>query len=180
MSLSKNRLNIILFPLIMISLLSSVFTFTGLNHLQQGLLVSAQISNSNPIQIISASTHTDDLGNFHVIGEVNNTSTQSQTNIAITAILSDTTSNNTIVGNHSAFSSISTLRQGELSPFDIVIQDPQQILGKFNFIEFSATSQTATEEKPANLVINGTSSFLDNSGNPHITGNIINQGQTPE
>ncbi|WP_148687074.1 hypothetical protein [Candidatus Nitrosocosmicus hydrocola] len=159
--------------------MSSVFTFTGLNHLQQGPLVSAQTSNSNPIQIISASTHTDDLGNFHVIGEVNNTSTQSQTNIAITAILSDTTSN-FIVGNHSAFSSISTLRQGELSPFDIIIQDPQQILGKFNFIEFSAASQTATEEKPANLVINGTSSFLDNTGDPHIIGNIINKGPTPE
>lgn len=180
MSLSKNRLNLImLFPLIMISLFCSVFTFSGLNSLQIGTLVSAQIADSDPIQITSTSAYTDELGNFHIIGEVNNTSTQSQTDIVITAIPSDT-SNNTVVGNYTAFSSISTLRQGELSPFDIVIQNPQQILGKFDFMEFSTTSQPATEEKPANLVINGSSSFLDNAGNPHITGNIINQGQTPE
>ena len=50
----------------------------------------------------------DDLGNFHVIGEVNNTAFDPQTNIVITTILSNTT-NNSIVGNHSAFSSIGTL-----------------------------------------------------------------------
>ncbi|MDN5847546.1 MAG: hypothetical protein L0H53_14875 [Candidatus Nitrosocosmicus sp.] len=179
MSLSKNRVDLMVFSLILISLICSVFTFTELNLLQLGPLVSAQIANSDPIEIISTSTFTDDLGNFHFIGEVNNTSTQSQTDIVITGILSDTT-NNAVIGNHSVFTSINTLRTGELSPFDIVIQDPQQILGKFNFIEFSATSQHATEEKPASLVINGSSSFLDNAGNPHIIGNIINQGQTPE
>jgi hypothetical protein len=117
------------------------------------------------------------LGNFHVIGEVNNTAFDPQTNIVITTILSNTT-NNSIVGNHSAFSSIGTLRHGESSPFDTLIQDPQ-IVGKFNFIEFTTSSQPAIE-KPANLIINGSSVFFDNVGSPHITGNIINQGQLPE
>jgi len=139
--------------------------------------VFAQLSTDNIIQLTSTSTYTDDLGNFHVIGEVNNTSFDPQTNILITTILSDTT-NNIVVGNHSAFSSIGTLRSGELSPFDILVPDPQ-ILGKFNFIEFSTSSQPAIE-KPANLVLNGSSAFFDNVGNPHITGNIINQGQFPE
>ncbi len=179
MSLSKNRLRIVLLPLIMISLVCSVLTFPGLNPSQIGILVSAQIADYNLIQIMSTSTYIDEVGNFHIIGEVNNTSTQSQNNIAITALLSDTT-NNIVVGNHSAFTSIGTLRTGELSPFDIIIRDPQQILGKFNFMEFLTTSQPAMEEKPANLVLNESSSFLDNAGNPHITGSIINQGQTPE
>jgi hypothetical protein len=52
------------------------------------------------------------------------------------------------------------------------MQDPQ-IVGKFNLIEFSTSSQPAIE-KSANLVINGSSVFLDNVGNPHITSNIIN------
>ncbi len=117
----------------------------------------AQLTNNNIIQIVSTSTFTDDFGNFHVIGEVNNTSIGPQTNIIITALLSDT-NNNVLVENHSAFSSISTLRQTELSPFDIVIQDPQ-ILGKFNFMEFFTTSQPATE-KPANLILNGTSALF--------------------
>ena len=137
----------------------------------------AQNLDSNTIQILSTSTFIDDMGNFHVIGEVNNTAFDPQTNIVITTILSNTT-NNTIVGNHSAFSSIGTLRHGESSPFDILIQDPQ-ILGKFNFIEFATSSQPAIE-KPGNLIINGSSAFFDNVGNPHITGNIINQGQFPE
>ncbi len=47
-------------------------------------------------------------------------------------------------------------------------------------MEFSTTSQPASAEKPANLVLNGSSSFVDNIGNPHITGSIINQGQSPE
>ena len=138
----------------------------------------AQLTNDNIIQIVSTSTHLDDFGNFHIIGEVNNTSPDPQTNVLVTALMSDT-NNNVLVGNYSAFSSISTLRQGELSPFDIVIQDPQQILGKFNFMEFSTTSEPVIE-KPANLLLNGTSVFLDNIGNPHITGNIVNQGPSPE
>ncbi|WP_458745804.1 hypothetical protein [Candidatus Nitrosocosmicus sp. T] len=165
----------------LIALLSFIFTFTFTGS-DPSLAVNfgfAQLSTNNSIiQIISTSTFIDDFGNFHVIGEVNNTSSDPQTNILITTILSDTT-NNAIIGNHSAFSSIGTLRSGELSPFDILIPDPQ-IVGKFNFIEFSTSSQPATIEKPANLVLNGSSAFLDNIGNPHITGNIINQGPSPE
>jgi len=171
-----------LFPIIVLlaisltSMLSMTFTYPGID-LWNIESVFAQLPNNSLIQIISTSTFIDDLGNFHVIGEVNNTSFDPQTNILITTILSNTTSN-IIVGNHSAFSSIGILRPGELSPFDILIPDPQ-ILGKFNFIEFSTSSQPGIE-KPANLVLNGSSAFFDNVGNPHITGNIINQGQFPE
>ena len=167
----------------LIALLSFIFifTFTGSDPSLAVNFGFAQNLDSDIIQIVSTSTFIDDSGNFHVIGEVNNTSSDPQTNILITTILSDTTNNNNaiVVGNHSAFSSIGTLRSGELSSFDILIPDPQ-IVGKFNFIEFSTSSQPATIEKPANLVLNGTSAFFDNVGNPHITGNIINQGQSPE
>ncbi len=161
----------------LIASLSFIFTFAGSDPSLTANLGFAQNLDTNAIQILSTSTFIDDLGNFHVIGEVNNTAFDPQTNIVITTILSNTT-NNSIVGNHSAFSSIGTLRHGESSPFDILIQDPQ-IVGKFNFIEFATSSQPAIE-KPANLIINGSSVFFDNVGSPHITGNIINQGQLPE
>ena len=173
---SKKTTSIFLLTTLIASL-SFIFTFAGSDPSLAANLGFAQNLDSNAIQILSTSTFIDDLGNFHVIGEVNNTAFDPQTNIVITTILSNTT-NNTIVGNHSAFSSIGTLRHGESSPFDILIQDPQ-ILGKFNFIEFATSSQPAIE-KPANLIINGSSAFFDNVGNPHITGNIINQGQFPE
>ena len=161
----------------LIASLSIIFTFAVFDPSLKANLVFAQTLDSNAIQILSTSTFIDDLGNFHVMGEVNNTAFDPQTDIVITTILSNTTIN-TIIGNHSAFSSIGTLRHGESSPFDILVQDPQ-IVGKFNFIEFSTSSQPTTE-KPANLIINGSNVFLDNVGNPHITGNIINQGQFPE
>ena len=173
---SKKTTSIFLLTTLIASL-SFIFTFAGSDPSLGANLGFAQNLDSNTIQILSTSTFIDDMGNFHVIGEVNNTAFDPQTNIVITTILSNTT-NNTIVGNHSAFSSIGTLRHGESSPFDILIQDPQ-ILGKFNFIEFATSSQPAIE-KPANLIINGSSAFFDNVGNPHITGNIINQGQFPE
>ena len=161
----------------LIASLSIIFTFAGFDPSLKANLVFAQTLDSNAIQIIGTSSFIDDLGNFHVIGEVNNTAFDPQTDIVITTILSNTT-NKTIVGNHSAFTSIGTLRHGESSPFDILVQDPQ-IVGKFNFIEFF-TSSRPTTEKPANLIINGSNVFLDNVGNPHITGNIINQGPFPE
>jgi len=173
---SKKTTSIFLLTTLIASL-SFIFTFAGSDPSLGANLGFAQNLDSNTIQILSTSTFIDDMGNFHVIGEVNNTAFDPQTNIVITTILSNTT-NNTIVGNHSAFSSIGTLRHGESSPFDILIQDPQ-ILGKFNFIEFTTSSQPAIE-KPGNLIINGSSAFFDNVGNPHITGNIINQGQFPE
>ena len=168
---------IVILTISLTCVLSMTFTYPGIGLSNIEYAFAQLPTNDNIIQIIGTSTYTDDFGNFHVIGEVNNTSIDPQTNIVITTLLSDT-NNNVLVGNHSAFSSISTLRQTELSPFDIIIPDPQ-ILGKFNFMEFSTTSQPAIE-KPANLVLNGTSAFLDNIGNPHITGNIINQGQSPE
>ncbi len=173
---SKKTTSIFLLTTLVASL-SFIFTFAGADPSLGANLGFAQNLDSNTIPILSTSTFIDDMGNFHVIGEVNNTAFDPQTNIVITTILSNTT-NNTIVGNHSAFSSIGTLRHGESSPFDILIQDPQ-ILGKFNFIEFATSSQPAIE-KPGNLIINGSSAFFDNVGNPHITGNIINQGQFPE
>jgi len=157
---------------------SSIITYPGSNFLNMNPAFG-QLFGNNLIQITSTSSYTDEFGNFHIMGEVNNTSAQPQTNIVVTAILSDTTTDS-IVGNYSAFSSIETLRQGELSPFDIVIQNPQQIFGTFDFMEFNTTSLPASADKPANLVLNGSSSFVDNAGNPHIIGNIINQGQSPE
>ena len=72
MSVTRNGLKITLFSLIMISIVCSVFTFAELNPSTMDMLVSAQISESSPIQVMSTSTYTDDLGNFHIIGEVNN------------------------------------------------------------------------------------------------------------
>ena len=138
---------IVILSVFMLSLVSMTFSYYGGPDSLILEFTFAQLTNNNIIQIVSTSTYIDDFGSFHIIGEVNNTSPEPQTNILVTALLSDT-NNNLLVGNYSEFTSISALRQTELSPFDIVIQDPQQILGSFNFMEFAVTSQPAIENQP--------------------------------
>ncbi len=163
-------------PVILVSVAYLVFTFTGFGSPSTVDLGFAQIPNHGSIQITNTSTYVDESGNFHVVGEVNNTSHDPQTGVMVTAVLSDSTNN--VAGNLSAFSSLDVIRPGELSPFDIVSGD-LDMAGKLEFIEFSTTSQFGVE-KPANLVINGSKTFLDSTGNLHITGNIINRGLSPE
>ncbi len=173
---SKNNRTNMIIPVIMVSLAYLVFTFAGLYPSSTVDFGFAQTPNHDSIQITNTSTHVDESGNFHIVGEVNNTSLYPQSGVLITAVLSDSAKN--VVGNFSASSSLDVIRPGELSPFDIVADDPD-IVGKINLIEISTSSRFGVE-KPANLIINGTSTFLDDDGNPHITGNIVNQGHPPE
>ncbi|MDN5847573.1 MAG: hypothetical protein L0H53_15015, partial [Candidatus Nitrosocosmicus sp.] len=99
-------------PIALISLFNLIPAFTGIDSMDSEVAFAQ--NPTNIINIISTSTYIDDFGNFHIIGEVNNTSFDPQTNIIVTTILLN--SSNNIVGNHSAFSSIGTLRPGELSP----------------------------------------------------------------
>ena len=54
---------------------SSTITYPGVDLLNMDSAF-AQLSgdNNNIIQLTSTSSYTDDFGNFHIIGEVNNTS----------------------------------------------------------------------------------------------------------
>ncbi|MBA3978881.1 MAG: hypothetical protein H0X50_11970, partial [Nitrosopumilus sp.] len=157
---SKNSRTNVVLPLILVSLAYLVFTFTGFGSPSTVDFGFAQIPNHDSIRITNTSTYVDDSGNFHAVGEVNNTSDDPQSSVMITAVLSDSTNN--VTGNLSAISSLDVIRPGELSPFDIVADDPD-IAGKLEFIEFSTTSQPGVE-KPANLIINGSNAFLDNAG----------------
>jgi hypothetical protein len=152
---------------------STIFTDTDSYSLNKAF---AQLTPQTPIiQIQSTSSYLDDFGNLHIVGEVNNTSIAPQTNVVAGALFYNITTNE-LVGNYSAFTSLETLRPGELSPYHIVVDDPQ-VLG--NSIEFFTSSQDGPA-KPSNLVLNLTNTFVDEMGNPHIAGNIINQGFFPE
>ncbi|MBA3750610.1 MAG: hypothetical protein H0X03_06935, partial [Nitrosopumilus sp.] len=161
--------------LLLLSILLIFSLQSGYTNIGLPVLGSAYAQNLIPytIQIISSSSYIDSLGNYHIIGEVNNTSTIPQNNVQITSILYD--SFNNVIGNASTFSSLEVLRPGELSPFDIIIDNPEivNILGYFDFITTSQPSQ----EKPAYLFLNISNTYTDNFGNPHIAGDVINHGE---
>lgn len=139
--------------------------------------IAQPVPQSNTIEILSTSSYVDDIGNFHLVGEVNNTSFQPQTNVIVGALLYNLTTNE-LVGNYSAFTSLEVLRSGELSPFHIVVDDVQTI-GNFDFIDFFTNSQDG-QAKPSNLILNVTNRYVDEFGNPHIAGNVVNQNNFPE
>ena len=68
------------FSIIVILIVSivSLASMTVLYHVGSDSWITesafAQLTNNSIIQIVSTSTFTDDFGNFHVIGGVNNTS----------------------------------------------------------------------------------------------------------
>ena len=138
--------------------------------------IYAQIPNQNNIQIISTSSYKDNAGNFHIIGEANNTSASPQGLVKISSNLYD--SSNNLIGNASTYSSVETLRPGELSPFSISISKNEQT-NNISYYELSATSQPS-QGKPAFLSLSTNNIYLDNKKNPHITGKILNHGTSPQ
>jgi hypothetical protein len=176
----KNKLNLIQPSLLIFGILFIIFTaYSNFVPLDMGLpkLISIYSQNStlNSIQILSTSSHIDNAGNFHIIGEVNNTSENNQGLVNINSTLYD--SFNNVIGHSSTYSTIESLRPGELSPFEIVINNPQQA-NKINYYALFTSSQ-ASQEKPANLLLNLSNIYFDHMTNPHIAGNITNLGQSP-
>jgi hypothetical protein len=137
--------------------------------------ILAQSSNYDNIQVLSSSSYIDRLGNFHIIGEVNNTSNDPQNQVKINSALYDSFKNT--IGNASSKSYIETLRPGELSPFSITVNKPEQVKNTAHY-ELTVTSQTS-QEKPAYLSLNINNTYLDNNKNPHIAGKITNKGTLP-
>lgn len=170
-----------LFVLLPVLLLSGFYiinnTFTDSDFSLSNVAEAQIMPQLNPIEILSTSSYVDDLGSFHIVGEVNNTSLETLTDV-VTGILLYNLTTNKLVGNYSAFTSLEILRSGELSPFHIVVDDPQ-VLGNFDFIEFYTSSKEG-QEKPPNLVVNVTNRYVEEAGNPHIAGNVVNQGYFPE
>ena len=64
---------IVILTVSLVSLASMALIYHGGSDSWTTESAFAQLTNNNIIQIVSTSTYIDDFGNFHVIGEVNNT-----------------------------------------------------------------------------------------------------------
>jgi hypothetical protein len=85
----------------------------------------SQAASSSLISVLSSSSFTDDLGDYHVVGEVkNNSPTDSINYVKIVATFYDNTGK--VVGTDFTYSNIDVLRPAEKSSFEIILNDAAQ------------------------------------------------------
>ena len=130
-------------------------------------------STNNSISILSHSSYVNEIGSFHVIGEVRNNAATPMEFVEITSTFYDSAGK--VVGTGSAFTDIDILRPTETSPFDILLTDEQQSK-KIDNYKLSVSGDETSEAKPAKLKLNVGDSFTDSIDTYHIVGEVTNQG----
>jgi hypothetical protein len=132
----------------------------------------AQTTN-NGISILSHSSYLGDLGDFHVIGEVQNNAVNPMEFVEITATFYDAAGK--VVGTGSGYTDMEILRPAETSSFEILLTEEEQSK-KIDNYELSVSGDETFEPKPANLKLNVGDSFTDSIDTYHIVGEVTNQG----
>jgi hypothetical protein len=132
-----------------------------------------QRASAGGISILSSSSFTDDLGYYHVVGEVrNNSPTDSMNYVKIVSTFYDNTRR--VVGTDFTYTNVDVLRPAEKSSFEIILNDATQSQ-KVNSYKLSASADK-TEALPASLKLSVGDSHLDSIGDFHIVGEVTNQG----
>jgi hypothetical protein len=125
------------------------------------------------IAVLSSSSFRDDMGAYHIVGEVkNNSPTDSINYVKIVATLYDNAGK--VVGTDFTYSNIDVLRPAEKSSFEIILTDVAQSQ-KVNSYKLYA-SEDKTQALPASLKLTVGDSHLDDIGDVHIIGEVTNQG----
>jgi len=133
----------------------------------------SQAASSSGISILSSSSFTDDLGEYHVVGEVKNNSPRDSMNyVKIISTFYDNTGK--VVGTDFTYSNVDVLRPAEKSSFEIILNDAAQSQKVDNY-KLSASGDK-TEAPPAALKLSVGDSSLDDAGAYHIVGEVTNQG----
>jgi hypothetical protein len=134
---------------------------------------SQAASTGNRISILSSSSFIDDLGDYHIVGEVrNNSPTDSMNYVKIVSTFYDNTEK--VVGTDFTYTNVDVLRPAEKSSFEIILNDAAQSQ-KVDSYKLSASGDK-TEAPPAALKLSVGDSHLDDIGAYHIVGEVTNQG----
>jgi hypothetical protein len=129
--------------------------------------------NDNNITILSSSSFKDDLGYFHIVGEVKNASTDPINYVEIVSTLYDSAGK--VVSTEFTYTNVDTLMPGRKSSFDVVLNDERQSEKVSNYK--LSTSAESTELVPAYLKLSTGESSLDDIGYYHIVGEVTNSGK---
>ena len=114
----------------------------------------------------------DQSGFVHLFGQIRNISNETLKSVTAHANFYDNSGHN--IGNASGIISLRSLNIGEVSPFEIIFLDKNQINHFFNYT-LNFTSEIGGN-KPDNLVITSVKSRPDIFGYYYVSGRISNMG----
>jgi hypothetical protein len=124
----------------------------------------------DPVNVLSSSAYVDSIGDYRIVGEVQNVGSQALKYVKITA--SFYSANDTFVGSDYSYTELSVLNSGDKSPFNLYFSQTA-IVPQINhyslYISYSSASAL-----PAGLKILSNSSYVDNINYLHVIGQVQN------
>lgn len=136
------------------------------------LLLQYASGQSTSIVVLDKAAFVDDLGFFHVIGEIKNTGSSPVRFVNMQTAFYD--SSGAIVGTATGYPFITVIHTQEKSAFEIILFDAAKS-SQVTSYSFDITSQPASA-KPAALKLTMDQGFHDSLGFYHAVGTVENKG----
>jgi hypothetical protein len=124
--MSRPKLNILYLVFLSIALSSSAMALQyGYSQTTTTTTTATAYASANPTSILSSPSFRDDIGTYHIVGEVkNNSPADSMKYVKLVATFYDKAKN--VVSRDFTFSDVDILRPAEKSPFKIILTDTRQ------------------------------------------------------
>jgi hypothetical protein len=129
---------------------------------------------SDDLVIDTVNGYRDDLGSLHIIGLVTNNSDRAVDNVEVEIEIFDANDNSLYV--ETTLISLYKLAPTETSPFSYWVFDD---LPDADHYVATIVGQSVAEFERAEVSLEGVMLVVDDSGDLHITGNLVNQSDTP-
>jgi hypothetical protein len=127
------------------------------------------------LTVVSSSMYTDDVGALHVAGEVRNNGAEYMELVEITGTFFDAAGQ--AVASEFTFTHADIVAPEEVAGFDLTVGGGGSLAVSHYAL---AVKGTVTAERPVSgLVIQGESASIDESGDLHVVGSVLNQSTGP-
>jgi hypothetical protein len=137
-----------------------------------------------PVVILNTTTFTDYLGDFHVVGLVQNTDSKPAGFVEYNLQVKDAQGQTLLTdaeGNPADFTTfyplLETLGPSETSPFDTYVSLAEGAVPSSCIISFSTATETTLER--ADVTAENVRSVTDSNGDVYIFGELVNHGSVP-
>jgi hypothetical protein len=124
------------------------------------------------VSILSHTGYVDSSGDYHVVGEVQNTGDQAANLVTIDVAFYN--SSDALIADRFDQTMLDIVLPQGKSPFDIALLDTT-LSARVDHYMLNVTSSTA-DSVPANLEVLTDNSYVDNDGSMHIPGEVTNLG----
>jgi len=128
----------------------------------------------NELYIKEVNGFVDDLGSLHIVGLVVNNTNRAVDNVEVEVQIFDSSEN--LLFTEVTGISLYTLASGETSPFSYWVYE--DLPDADNYVA-TIVGQSAAEVERAALEIDGVTFIVDDGGDLHVTGNLVNNSGNP-